>query len=250
MMMTMTVKKAEHRRIDAFELWCPSFFGRNDAEAETPVLWPPHGKNWLIGKDSDAGRDWGREEKGTTEDEMAGWHHWPDGLESEWTPGDGDGQGGLARCDSWGSKESDTTERLNWAELSIPYCVCVCVCVCVHRWGGNHKCLVTISHVEKPDEIQINCRKKSERKRKKGKKERGNYLLNLFFHWSKILPWSITFLALLVSTLSQHVGSHSMISSHVLDRNSDHELEVRCCQLSTTQSQSESTAEATERDEN
>ena len=92
------------------------FFGRNDAKAETPVLWPPHAKSWLIGKDSDAGRDWGREEKGTTEDEMAGWHHWLDGRESEWTPGIGDGQGGLACCDSWGREESDTTERLNWTE--------------------------------------------------------------------------------------------------------------------------------------
>ena len=68
------------------------FFGRNDAKAETPVLWPPHAKSWLIGKDSDAGRDWRQEEKGTTEDEMAGWHHWLDGRESEWTPGVVDGQ--------------------------------------------------------------------------------------------------------------------------------------------------------------
>ena len=94
------------------------FFGRNDAEAETPILWPPHAKSWLIGKDSDAGRDWGQEEKGTTEDEMAGWHHWLDAHESGWTPGDGDGQGGLACCNSWGRKESDTTERLNWTELN------------------------------------------------------------------------------------------------------------------------------------
>ena len=93
------------------------FFGGNDAEAETPVLWPPHVKSWLIGKDSDAGRDGGQEEKGTTEDEMAGWHHWLDGLESGWTPGVGDGQGGPACCDSWGRKESDTTERLNWTEV-------------------------------------------------------------------------------------------------------------------------------------
>ena len=93
------------------------FFGRNDAKAETPVLWTPHGKSWLIGKDFDAGRDWRQEEKGTTEDEMAGWHHWLDGRESEWTPGVGDGQGGLACCYSWGRKESDTTERLNWTEL-------------------------------------------------------------------------------------------------------------------------------------
>ena len=95
------------------------FFGRNDAKAETPVLWPPHAKSWLIGRDFDAGRDWGQEEKGTTEDEMAGWHHWLAGCESEWTLGVGDGQGGLACCDSWGRKESDTTERLNWTELNV-----------------------------------------------------------------------------------------------------------------------------------
>ena len=78
---------------------------------------PPHVRSWLIGKDSDAGRDWGQEEKGMTEDEMAGWHHWLDECESEWTPGDGDGQGGLACCASWCHKESDTTEWLNWTEL-------------------------------------------------------------------------------------------------------------------------------------
>ena len=93
------------------------FFRRNDAKAETAVLWPPHAKSWLIGKDSDAGRDWGQEEKGTTEDEMAGWHHWLNGREFEWTPRVGDGQGGLACCDSWGHKESDSTEWLNWTEL-------------------------------------------------------------------------------------------------------------------------------------
>ena len=81
----------------------------------TPVLWPPDAKSWLSGKDFDAGRDWGQEEKGTTEDEMAGWHHWLDGRRSQWTPGVGGGQGGLACCDSWGCKESDTTERLNWS---------------------------------------------------------------------------------------------------------------------------------------
>ena len=96
------------------------FFGRNDAKAETPVLWPPHAKSWLIGKDSDAGRDW-RQEKGTTQDEMAAWHHWLNGRESEWTLGDGDGQGSLVCCDSWGLKESDTTERLNWTELSMMF---------------------------------------------------------------------------------------------------------------------------------
>ena len=75
--------------------------------------------SWLTGKDPDAGRDWGQEEKGTTEDEMAGWHHWLDECESGWTPGVGDGQGGLACCDSWGCKESDTTERLNWIDWNI-----------------------------------------------------------------------------------------------------------------------------------
>ena len=94
------------------------FFGSNDAKAAIPVLWPPHAKCWLSGKDSDAGRDWGQEEKGTTEDEMAGWHYWLDGPESEWTPGVGDGHGGLACFNSWGHKESDTTERLNWTELN------------------------------------------------------------------------------------------------------------------------------------
>ena len=89
------------------------FFGRNDAKAEAPVLWPPDAKSWLLGKDSDAGMDCGQEEKGTTEDEMAGWHHWLNGCESEWTLGVGDGQGGLACCDSWGRKELDTTEQLN-----------------------------------------------------------------------------------------------------------------------------------------
>ena len=89
------------------------FFERNDAKGETPVLWPPHVKSWLIGKDFDAERDW-EQEKGTTEGEMAGWHHWLDGRKSEWTPGVGDGQGGLAYCDSWGHKQSDTTEQLNW----------------------------------------------------------------------------------------------------------------------------------------
>ena len=95
------------------------FFGKNDAEAETPVLWPPHLKSWLTGKDSCTGRDWGQEEKVTTEDEMAGWHHRLDGRESEWTPGVGDGQGGLACCSPWGRKESDMTERLNWTEPII-----------------------------------------------------------------------------------------------------------------------------------
>ena len=92
------------------------FIGRTDAKTETPILWPPDAKSWLTGKDPDAGRDWGWEEKETTEDEMVGWHHRLDGREFEWTPGVGDGQGGLACCSSRDRKEPDTTERLNWTE--------------------------------------------------------------------------------------------------------------------------------------
>ena len=122
-----TVKKAECWRIDAFELWCwrrlespldckeiqpfyPKgdqswlFIGRSNAEAETPILWPPDTKSWLTGKDSDAGKAWGQEDNEVTENEMAGWHHWLNGRESEWTLGVADGQGGLVCCDSWGHK--------------------------------------------------------------------------------------------------------------------------------------------------
>ena len=135
-----TIKKAERWRIDAFELWClrrllrppldceeiqpvhPKgyqswvFIVKTDVEAETPILRPPDVKSWLICKDTDAGKDWGQEETRTTEDEMVGWHHWLNGHGFGWTPGVGDGQGGLACCISWGRKELDTTERLNWTE--------------------------------------------------------------------------------------------------------------------------------------
>ena len=137
-----TVKKAEHWRTDAFEVWCwrrllraldskkikpvyPKgdkswiFIERTDFEAETPILWPPDAKSWFIWKNPDAGKDWRQEEKGMTEGEMVGWHHLLNGHEFGWTPGV-DGQGGLACCDSWGRKESDTTERLNWTELMWP----------------------------------------------------------------------------------------------------------------------------------
>ena len=101
------------------------FFGRNDAKAETPVLWPSHEKSWHSRKDSDAGRDWGQEEKGTTEDEIAGWHHWLDGRDSECTPGVGDGQGGLASCNSWGhvsrTRLSDWTELIGSADVYQNY---------------------------------------------------------------------------------------------------------------------------------
>ena len=133
------------------------FTGRNDAKAETPVLWPPHVKSWLIGKNHDAGRDWGQEEQGTTEDEMAGWHHRLDGRESEWTPGVGDGQGGLACCNSWGHKESDTTEWTEWSEYTallernrnnlwtlgifkhVAFCTYVNYMLCVNKFQDHSK---------------------------------------------------------------------------------------------------------------
>ena len=92
------------------------FIGRTNVEAVTLTFWPPDMKSWFIGKDPDTGKDWGQEEKGTTEDEMGGWHHWLNGQGFGWTPGVGDGQGGLACCGSWGHKELDTTEPLNWTE--------------------------------------------------------------------------------------------------------------------------------------
>ena len=96
------------------------FIGRTDAEAETPVLWPPDAKIRPIGKDPDSGKDWGQEKKGTTEDEMARWHHWLNGCEFEWTSGVGDGQGGLACCDSWFRQgvRHDWVTELNWTESS------------------------------------------------------------------------------------------------------------------------------------
>ena len=87
------------------------FIGRTDAEAEAPILWPPNGKNWLIGRDPDALKDWMQEEKGTTEDEMVGWHHRIDEHEFQQAPGVGDGQESLACCSPWGRKESNTTEQ-------------------------------------------------------------------------------------------------------------------------------------------
>ena len=93
------------------------FIGMTDAEAETPILWPPDAKDWLIWKDPDAGKDWRQEEKGTTEDKMVGWHHRLDGCEFEYAPGVGEVQGSLACCSPWGRKESDTTKQLNWTEL-------------------------------------------------------------------------------------------------------------------------------------
>ena len=95
------------------------FIRRTDVEAETPILWPPDAKSWLIWKDPDAGKDWGQEEKGAAEDEMVGSYHQLNGHGFGWIPGVGDGQGGLVCCGSWGRKESDMTERLNWNLLQV-----------------------------------------------------------------------------------------------------------------------------------
>ena len=136
-----TIKKAECWRIYAFELWgcrrrflrapwtprrskhsilkeiSPEYSWKADAEAETPILWSPDVKNWLIGKDPDAGKDWRQKEKGSTGDEMVGWHHRLNGHEFEQAPGVGDGQDSLACCSPWGHKETGTTEWLNWTEI-------------------------------------------------------------------------------------------------------------------------------------
>ena len=146
---SLIIKKAECQRIDSFELWC---WGRllrvlwtarrsNQStlkeispeyslkglmlELKLQYFWPPDVKSWLIWKDPDAGKDWGQVEKGTAEDEMVGWHHCLYGHGFGWTPGVGDGQGGLACCDSWGHNESDTTERLNWLKRDCCYHECV-----------------------------------------------------------------------------------------------------------------------------
>ena len=134
------VKKAEHWRTDAFELWCwkrllrvPCIARRSNPSILKDIspgfsleglmlklkliVWPPHVKSWLICKDSDAGKDWGQEEKGTTKDEVTGWHHWLNGHLFQWTPGVDDGQGGLVCCDSWVFKESDMIKWVNWTEL-------------------------------------------------------------------------------------------------------------------------------------
>ena len=151
-----TIKKAECWRIDAFELWCWRrllrvpwtarrynqsilkvdwvFIGRTDVQAEAPILWPPHTKNWLTGKDPDAGKYWRHEEKGMTEDEMVGWHHRLDGHEFEQALGAGDGQESLACCSPWGCKEWDTTERLNWTDIYKHTVLLV--------WGIFWRCLI------------------------------------------------------------------------------------------------------------
>ena len=123
---TVVLEKTLESPLDCKEIQpvCPKgdqsliFIGRTDVEAETPIVRPPDAESWLISKDPDAGKDWGQEEKGTIEDEVAGWHHRLNGHGFGWTPGVGDGQGGLACCSSWDRKESDMTEWLKWTELN------------------------------------------------------------------------------------------------------------------------------------
>ena len=139
-MLELDYKESWVPNIDAFELWCwrrllkvPWTARRSNQsilkeispgcsleelmfEAETPILWPPDAKSWLIWKDPDAGKDWRQEEKGTKEDEMVGWHHRLYGHGFGWTPVVGDGQGGLACCSSWSHKELDMNEWLNWTD--------------------------------------------------------------------------------------------------------------------------------------
>ena len=147
-----TIKKAEHRRIESFELWCwrrlfkspldckeiqlvnlegnqPSIFtGRTDAEAETPILWPHDGKNWLIGKDPNAGKDWRREEKGMTEDEMVGWHHWLDEHDVWGTSRSWERTGKPGMLQSMGSQSR--TRLSDWTQSSrIVVCTCVCMSI-------------------------------------------------------------------------------------------------------------------------
>ena len=123
------------------------FMGRTDVEAEAPILWPPHGKSWLIGKDPDAWKDWRWEEKGTTEDEMVGWHHRFSGHGFGWTPGVGDGQGGLVCCSPWGHKESNTTEWLNWTEQVLCCSEFSCCGTWVLRCVGFSGCGLRVSAV-------------------------------------------------------------------------------------------------------
>ena len=126
------------------------FIGRTDFEAVIPILWPPDVKSWLIWKDPDAGKVWGQEEKGTTEDEMVGWHHWLDEHGFGWTPGVSDRQGGLACCGSWGRKESDKTEWLNWnwwvyenkgwvevIDVMCVSCTCLWDIKLIRRWSSE-----------------------------------------------------------------------------------------------------------------
>ena len=127
------------------------FIGRTDVGAETPILWPPDAKSWLIGKDRDAGKDWGQEEKEMTEDEIVGWHHQLNGHGFGWTLGVGDGQGGLACCSSWGCQELDMTENLNWTEVNC------CVPLLCTLLPGNGSCSAIGQCLRGPHPLATNC---------------------------------------------------------------------------------------------
>ena len=139
------------------------FIGRTDVEAETPILWPPDTNSWLIWKYPDAGKDWRWKEKGTTEDDMVGWHHWLNEHEFEWTPGVGDGLGGLVCCSPWYCKQSDMTEWLNWTEHgqwgTLPWASPSVACSIMYMYtpfpgcgicGASESLCSTLTHVKVP----------------------------------------------------------------------------------------------------
>ena len=140
------------------------FIGSTNFEAETPILWPPDAKSWLIWKDPDAGKDWKPEEKGMTEDEMVGWHHQLNGHGFGWTLGVGDGQGGLAFCGSWGRKESEMIEWLNWTDSDSrstlvlfyfhPHCVYV-----FRTWSGRKHSFKITAESTAPGALEVTFQK-------------------------------------------------------------------------------------------
>ena len=137
------------------------FIGGIDVEAETPILQPPDKKSWLIWKDPDTGQDWRQEEKGMTEDEMVGWHHWLDGHGFRWTPGVGDGQGGLACCGSWVRKESDRTERLNGTEHPSYTLLCVLITSLstAELFSWSHSSCSSVDLQNEEAELALSCLK-------------------------------------------------------------------------------------------
>ena len=139
-------KEIQPVRLKGNQSWI--FIGGTDVDAESPILWPPDSESWLIWRDPDAGKDWGQEEKGTTEDEMVWWHHWHNGHGFGWTPGVGDGQGGLVCCSSWGCKELDTTEQLNWTELYLTVSIFKCSAVLIDRQHDRTLSVIYHMHPE------------------------------------------------------------------------------------------------------
>ena len=169
-----------------------AFIGRTDAEAKTPILWPPDGKNWLIWKDPDAGKDWRQEEKGMTEDETVGWHHWVEGYASEQASGVSDEQGSLVCCSPWGHKMSDTTERLNWAvwkkkgRRNTFWCSGLWkfhTCDAKDNWSPRHthKCWIEI-YFRKCTVIFLS---KEEKRRRRKQKEKLNSTKGIVKGWIK-----------------------------------------------------------------